>query len=460
MICPGCGTNMEKTRIDGVAIDTCPACHGMLCPTNSIGLHLRLLIESGHDYKPKTTPLKVENVAGGEQGWICNAPSQTEARSISATGETGAFPHAERSKEYLQSDSTGAGNEMMPNSWSELDPPVSAPSATPAAKTHNCPVCGQAMIEMRYAPDSDVTLTECKNCRLVWMDDGTICHMIDYLSIPPAANTNANTFNKTGTVSRNTLSRTDELNAASGANSRNPKPAYEHTIEIPIIRRILGIPCVERDLSIMPWATIGIIAVNVVLFLIVIASPNDMGTLFRTLGFIPARLAHEPAGAAFSFFTSMFMHSGWSHLFSNMVFLWLFGGRIEEDYGTKTFVAVYVIAGIIAGLTHALTNLGSPIPAVGASGAISGVLGAFFILHPKNRVVTYFMLIPIPMSAALFLGFWFSMQIINSLLASAAGGAGIAWFAHIGGFIAGMAMAYPLKKQVELIEQEQLKIAA
>jgi membrane associated rhomboid family serine protease len=431
---------MEKTQINGVAIDTCPACHSMLCPTNSIGLYLRLLVESGHDYKPKTTPLKAVNAKDGEQGWICNAPSQTEARDTAA------------------------------NSWSEPTVSAGAPlaasmdesGAVSAVKTQNCPVCGQPMIEMQYAPDSDIELIECKNCHLVWMDAGTICDMFDYLSIPATANANvkANTLKQPGVLKRNTLGQADELNAVSDTHLRNSKPAYEDTIEIPIIRRILGIPCVERDLSIMPRATIGIIAVNTILFLIVTTSPNDMGTLFRTLGFIPARLPHEPIAAAFSFFTSMFMHSGWSHLFSNMVFLWLFGGRIEEDYGTKTFVAVYMIAGIIAGLTHALTNLGSPIPAVGASGAISGILGAFFILHPKNRVITYFMLIPIPMSAALFLGFWFSMQIINSLLTSAAGGAGIAWFAHIGGFIAGIAMAYPLKKQVELVAQEQLKIAA
>jgi membrane associated rhomboid family serine protease len=413
------------------------------------------LVESGHDYKPKATPLKTVNAKGGEQGWICNAPSQTEVLS-----------HAEHPEEHLQPESTLADNKTAANSWSEpvasVDVSVDVSAAVSAAKTHNCPVCGRAMTEMQYAPDTDIEFIECKNCRLVWMDAETICTMFDYLSIVTAANANAktNTFNPTGVVNRSSLGQTDALETSNDTYSRDSKPAYEHTIEIPFIRRILGIPCVERDLSIIPWATIGIIAVNVVLFLIVVASPSDMGTLFRTLGFIPARLAHEPIAAAFSFFTSMFMHSGWSHLFYNMVFLWLFGGRIEEDYGTKTFVAVYMIAGIIAGLTHALTNLGSPIPEVGASGAISGILGAFFILHPKNRVVTYFMLIPIPMSAALFLGFWFSMQIINSLLASAAGGAGIAWFAHIGGFIAGMAMAYPLKKQVELIAQEQLKIAA
>jgi membrane associated rhomboid family serine protease/Zn-finger nucleic acid-binding protein len=463
MICPDCGANIEKKHIHNKEIDLCPGCHGMLCPTNSIGLYLRLLAESDHDYKPKTAPLKVENVKSGEQGWICNAPSQAKPRDMSTVDEAGMPSQMGRP----QPEPRQISNKTVANSRDDSDasPDIST------LKTHSCPVCRQEMTEMQYAPDSDIALAECKNCHMVWMSADTICTMFDYLSIPTTTNvdnkakTSPNTFDRSriaqdGVLNVHTSSRTHAIDAASEIYFKNSKPAYEDTIEIPIIRRILGIPCVERDLSIMPWATISIIAVNVILFLIVAASPNDMGTLFRNLGFIPARLSHEPIAATFSFFTSMFMHSGFSHLFSNMVFLWLFGGRIEEDYGTKTFVAVYMIAGIIAGLSHALTNLGSPIPAVGASGAISGILGAFFVLHPKNRVVTYFMLIPIPMSAAVFLGFWFSMQIINSLLASAAGGAGIAWFAHIGGFIAGMAMAYPLKKQVELIAQEQLKIAA
>ncbi|MBI4733344.1 MAG: rhomboid family intramembrane serine protease, partial [Rubrobacteridae bacterium] len=394
MVCPKCGSTLESIATNNLTVTACPVCRGILCPANSIGLCIRLAKESGLEFTAKTVKPETEN-----RGWICEDS-----------------PSIDRSQPTQKTTETQTGSESR------------------------CPSCKTALTPFMYDPESQIALSECKGCRMVWIDsdklDALINHFSQFQAKPLNSTMQPEPQNQHSQVIDSEQAFKQEQQTME-AYFRNAKPAFEDTVEIPIIRRILGIPCVERNLSMTPWATITIMAINIFLFMMVVLSPADADNFYTNLGFMPSRITSEPLTALFTFFTSMFMHAGFGHIFSNMMFLWLFGGRIEEDYGTKTFVAVYMIAGIVAGLSHTIASLGSTIPSIGASGAISGILGAFFVLHPKNRVITYFMLIPIPMSAALFLGFWFTMQIVNSMLAASAGGAGIAWFAHIGGFIAG-----------------------
>jgi membrane associated rhomboid family serine protease len=144
----------------------------------------------------------------------------------------------------------------------------------------------------------------------------------------------------------------------------------------------------------------------------------------------------------------MFLHGGWMHLISNMIYLWIFGDNVEDRLGHGRYLALYVASGVGAALAHASLNPGSAVPTVGASGAISGVLGAFLLLFPHARVLTlvplvfiFFHIIELP--AVLYIGFWFVMQLLSGtltfMLASDAGG-GVAWWAHIGGFVVGLAL--------------------
>jgi membrane associated rhomboid family serine protease len=162
---------------------------------------------------------------------------------------------------------------------------------------------------------------------------------------------------------------------------------------------------------------------------------------------LPAELSLvAPAG---TLFTSMFMHGGWLHLIGNMLYLWVFGDNVEDSMGHGRFIAFYLICGIAAALAQALPDPTSTVPMVGASGAISGVLGAYLLLYPHARVLTviplgiWFPLIRLP--AGVLLALWFGLQLVSNLLAQDSEQGGVAFRAHIGGFVAGM-LLIPLMK--------------
>jgi len=155
----------------------------------------------------------------------------------------------------------------------------------------------------------------------------------------------------------------------------------------------------------------------------------------------PAALAgHAPLQAAFvPLVTSMFLHAGIAHLLGNMLFLWIFGDNVEDFYGHFTYLSFYFVCGIGAGLLHVLFNWSSTLPSLGASGAISGVMGAYLILYPRSQILTLVFIFLIPIPAVVILALWFVMQFVSgvSSLGMAASG-GVAWWAHVGGFLLGM----------------------
>lgn len=160
--------------------------------------------------------------------------------------------------------------------------------------------------------------------------------------------------------------------------------------------------------------------------------------LFATKS-LPAELQILPAWL--TIFSSMFLHGGWMHLIGNMLYLWVFGNNVEDSMGHGRFIVFYLLCGLFAALTQAVLNPASEIPMIGASGAISGVLGAYLLLHPHARILVVIpigILIYTPWIAAYWvLGFWFVLQILNSLV-SASDTGGVAYGAHLGGFVAGM----------------------
>ena len=149
---------------------------------------------------------------------------------------------------------------------------------------------------------------------------------------------------------------------------------------------------------------------------------------------------HGSLEAAFlPIFTSMFMHSGFLHIAGNMLFLWIFGDNVEDYFGHLPYLLFYLVCGIGSGLAHIIFNYHSSLPALGASGAISGVMGAYIILYPRAQVLTLVFIFFIPIPAFIILGYWFLLQFfagVSTVGASATGG--VAWWAHIGGFLMGM----------------------
>jgi membrane associated rhomboid family serine protease len=205
-----------------------------------------------------------------------------------------------------------------------------------------------------------------------------------------------------------------------------------------------------------PLVTVGVIGVNVLVFLMEVnLSPNALEHFFQTWGIVPLRFTHprfQSAGNYLTLLSSMFMHGGWMHIIGNMWSLWIFGDNVEDRMGRSAFLLFYLLSGLAAGAIHVVTNAASTVPTVGASGAIAGVMGAYLLLFPHATVMAlvpvFIFLHVVEVPAVLFLGFWFLLQLFSGTLSLAAAGThagGVAWWAHIGGFVVGFLWAVPLR---------------
>ena len=191
-----------------------------------------------------------------------------------------------------------------------------------------------------------------------------------------------------------------------------------------------------------PVVTLLLILLNVLAFLYELSLPNwVLNRFIQTYGIVPDRLHF------ISILTSMFLHGGFLHILGNMWFLWIFGRGVEDILGHGKFLFFYLACGIAAGLIHIVVNSSSPIPTVGASGAIAGVMGGYLIKFPRARIVTlvpiFFFLTTVDLPAAFLLLYWFAIQFfsgVGSVGYSQASSGNVAWFAHIGGFLAGMGL--------------------
>ena len=208
------------------------------------------------------------------------------------------------------------------------------------------------------------------------------------------------------------------------------------------------------------YVTVALIGICVAVFLWQVSLAAGGQAAVLGLGAIPAVLfgSRELAPglvlvpAPLTLVTSMFLHGGWMHLIGNMAFLWIFGDNVEDSMGHLRFLVFYLVCGVLAALAHAVLNADSIAPMVGASGAISGVLGAYLVLHPRARVLVLFMFMVTRLPAFVVLGAWIGLQVFNATMSGSAGG-GTAWWAHIGGFIAGAALIVPFRhKTVPLFD--------
>jgi len=205
-------------------------------------------------------------------------------------------------------------------------------------------------------------------------------------------------------------------------------------------------------LATTPVVTRSLVLVNAALFIAQIILGARTEPLIDAFGFIPARFVHPaafgttPLHVALTLVTSLFLHGGFVHLFGNMIYLWIFGGAVEDALGHLRYLVFYVAGGAVGSLTHTMIFPQSTVPSVGASGSIAAILGAFLVLRPSARIVTLFPLVVYwamaEIRAVVFLPVWFALQFFNGALALAAAQrtqevTGIAWWAHVGGFLFG-----------------------
>jgi len=196
-----------------------------------------------------------------------------------------------------------------------------------------------------------------------------------------------------------------------------------------------------------PYVTIALIALNVLVFLGYFLGKNEyqLQFFFFEWGLVPARVM---AGGGYeTFVTSMFLHGGWMHLAGNMLFLWIYGDNLEEEFGHVRFLLFYLAAGLAAAGLQTFADLGSRVPMVGASGAIAGVMGGYLLLFPRAKVDVLFIIVIfiriIAVPAWIVLGLWFAIQIFSGLSTPGDVG-GVAYWAHAGGFIAGLVLTLPV----------------
>jgi len=198
----------------------------------------------------------------------------------------------------------------------------------------------------------------------------------------------------------------------------------------------------------VPYVTYAIIVINILVFLTYAGQLNNdvaMASILGDFALVPAELVRGEE--TYTLITSMFMHGGWMHLAGNMLFLWIFGDNLEDFFGHVGFLLFYLATGIAADLAHILPDPNSQIPLVGASGAIAGVMGGYLLLFPKAKVdvllifVVFFRVFSL--SAWIVLMIWFGLQLFSGVSTPTAGG-GVAYWAHAGGFVAGILMALPL----------------
>jgi len=202
-----------------------------------------------------------------------------------------------------------------------------------------------------------------------------------------------------------------------------------------------------------PFMTWLLIAINGIIFVFEISMPKDLlPKVFYFFGLVPAKYTYPKwailHGLKFddylSFLTNMFLHGGWLHIIGNMWFLHLFGSRVEEHMGHGRFLVFYLLAGIAASAAYFAVAIHSTVPELGASGAIAGVMGAYMVMFPKAKILTVIMILFLPffvqLSVFVYLGYWFLLQILSGTLAFASRGSqgGVAWWAHVGGFGAGI----------------------
>jgi membrane associated rhomboid family serine protease len=193
-----------------------------------------------------------------------------------------------------------------------------------------------------------------------------------------------------------------------------------------------------------PLVTYVLLAVNVLVFFLELSGGD---AFIQRWAFVPTRFLADPIGDLPTLFTSMFMHAGWAHLLGNMLYLWIFGDNVEDRLGHGLFFVFYILCGLGATFAQLAFSTGSSIPNLGASGAIAGVLGAYLMMFPKGSVNVLVGRVVTRMSALIVIGFWIVLQIfsgIGTLTASSQNEGGVAYMAHIGGFVAGVILTFLL----------------
>ncbi|MCG2783924.1 MAG: rhomboid family intramembrane serine protease [Anaerolineae bacterium] len=194
----------------------------------------------------------------------------------------------------------------------------------------------------------------------------------------------------------------------------------------------------------IPLVTYALIVLNALFFFVELSGGDEF---IMQWAFVPSRFLADPTGDFLTLFTAMFMHAGWVHLGGNMLYLWIFGDNVEDRFGHIPFAIFYLVCGLAATFAQMFFNMDSNVPNLGASGAVAGVLGAYILMFPQQKVRVLIGRVVTPVSAIIVIGLWIVLQLFSGVasIAETADTGGVAYMAHIGGFITGFALTFLLR---------------
>ncbi len=316
----------------------------------------------------------------------------------------------------------------------ELEKEVVIPSRMREA-TRLCPRCARPMSPFNYAYDSNIFLDKCPACGGVWTDGGEIFTLASCIKGNPRLDALGRSVAEE-TESQETFRELVKLGDDISTNA-------SWWVYMPKIILPLGD---ESSINIFPWAVLGIILANVLSLLFMFFYAKDTESFVNEYAMISSRILL--GGGYLSFVSSMFLHWGLLHLIANMFFFFIFAPHVEEGLGHLRFLLFYLLFGLIGGIVQFLVNIHSTLPAIGSSGAIAGVMGAYFMLYPNAKIRTLVINRVVNVPAYIYLGGWVSLQVIYGIVYLSQGvEGGVAWFAHIGGFVSGLVLAWPYRKK-------------
>ena len=305
--------------------------------------------------------------------------------------------------------------------------------------TYICPRCQGGFDTFEYAPGTGLYIDRCKSCKGIYLDAGelkkihTITGRRRLLGLESPAE------------SDRALRETMQRERARHRRRPEDRPSDRRSsgAGVYFFQLLTGLPVeVDAKRARFPAITLSLIIICAAAFLYQLLAIGDGYYFYSTYAFVPERFFDGDPGAILGLFSNMFLHGGWLHLLGNMYFLWVFGDNVEDRMNRGLFIVFYLLCGVAASLIHGAMTHNPEMPTLGASGAISGIMGAYLVLYPRRRMYQIIFFMQFRVSVTFYLLFWLGLQIFYTSI----GAGGVAWFAHIGGFAIGAGGIWLLKQ--------------
>lgn len=313
---------------------------------------------------------------------------------------------------------------------------VSNPPVNSAHSLKLCPSCNNLLVSFKYQYNSKVTLDRCSECEGIWAPGGQVLSLVSLVKFSKSIENHVKAMAhgiKELHDSRQNWKAVKDLGKTAAQSA-----SFSMKLHATVFRVLPILPLADSNpTSRFPWITTLLIIANVLIFFF-----GNSGWI-QSYAFVSNDLRHDEK--LITLVTYGFLHGGVFHLLGNMWFLWIFGDNIEDKLGGLTYSLFYLVCGTFGSLVYFAVNSRSSVPLIGASGAISGLLGAYLIFYPAHKIYTRIAWNIIGLPAAFYLGFWALLQVLYSLFGAIGLGQSIAWSAHIGGFMAGLMFALVFK---------------